>query len=88
MSHGGQGDFDTGNSRSLQILQRLKNHVVALASGNPNLGLVQIAAQAVLQLAWSLLLPTAQERATALASLLQRDEEYVRGAYINYNHYF
>lgn len=78
MNHGGQTDIDAGNHGcSLPVLQRLKNHVVALAGGNPNLGAVQVAAQATLQLAWSLLLPTAQERATALATLLQRDDEYV-----------
>ncbi|XP_046453251.1 E3 ubiquitin-protein ligase HERC2-like isoform X2 [Daphnia pulex] len=44
--------------------------------GNPNLGAVQDTAQAFLQLAWSLLLPTASERASALPTLLQRDDEY------------
>jgi E3 ubiquitin-protein ligase HERC2 len=65
------------------VLQRLKNHVIALAGGNPNLGAVQVTAQAVLQLAWSLLLPTASERALALATLLQRDDEYERSMSID-----
>lgn len=77
MNFGTQAEVVAENSEcSSSVLQRLKNHVVALAGGNPNLGAVQVAAQAVLQLAWSLLLPTAQERAAALAALLQRDDEY------------
>lgn len=77
MNHGDQAGIDAGHhSCPLTVLQRLKNHVIALAGGNPNLGAVQVAAQAVLQLAWSLLLPTASERASALTTLLQRDDEY------------
>jgi E3 ubiquitin-protein ligase HERC2 len=77
LSHGDQAGIEAGHHGcSLPVLQRLKNHVIALAGGNPNLGAVQVTAQAVLQLAWSLLLPTASERASALATLLQRDDEY------------
>ena len=64
-----------GNSNSnspCSLYQRLKNHVIALACGNPALGAVQSAAQATLQQAWSLLLPTPEERATALSTLLHR----------------
>lgn len=75
MSHGEQADGGH-HACSLAVLQRLKNHVIALAGGNPNLGALQVTAQGVLQLAWSLLLPTASERALALATLLQRNEEY------------
>ena len=57
---------------SSALFQRLKSHVIVLACGCPALGAVQTVAQATLQEAWSLLLPTAQERATALASLLHR----------------
>lgn len=75
LSHGEQADGGH-HACSLAVLQRLKNHVIALAGGNPNLGALQVTAQGVLQLAWSLLLPTASERALALATLLQRNEEY------------
>ena len=66
----------TGIGCSSLLFQRLKNHVIALATGNPALGSVQIAAQAALQQAWCLLLPTAKERTSALATLLHRDGEY------------
>ena len=50
--------------------------MIALATGNPALGPIQIAAQQALQHAWSLLLPTAKERASALTTLLHRGDEY------------
>ncbi|XP_038616113.1 E3 ubiquitin-protein ligase HERC2 [Tachyglossus aculeatus] len=52
------------------LLNSLKQTVVTLASNAGVLNSVQAAAQAVLQSGWSLLLPTAEERARALSSLL------------------
>ena len=52
------------------MITSLKHRVVALASNSGVLSTVQIAAQAVLQNGWSLLLPTAEERARALSALL------------------
>lgn len=52
------------------LLNSLKQTVVALASSAGVLGTVQAAAQAVLQSGWSVLLPTAEERARALSALL------------------
>uniref|UniRef100_A0A8C9RA53 E3 ubiquitin-protein ligase HERC2 n=1 Tax=Scleropages formosus TaxID=113540 RepID=A0A8C9RA53_SCLFO len=52
------------------LLGSLKQAVVTLASNAGVLGTVQAAAQAVLQSGWSVLLPTAEERARALSSLL------------------
>lgn len=52
------------------LLNNLKQTVVVLASNAGVLNTVQTAAQAVLQSGWSVLLPTAEERARALSSLL------------------
>ncbi|KAL1023407.1 hypothetical protein UPYG_G00040470 [Umbra pygmaea] len=52
------------------LLNSLKQAVVTLASNAGVLNTVQAAAQAVLQSGWSVLLPTAEERARALSSLL------------------
>uniref|UniRef100_A0A3B3QN49 E3 ubiquitin-protein ligase HERC2 n=1 Tax=Paramormyrops kingsleyae TaxID=1676925 RepID=A0A3B3QN49_9TELE len=52
------------------LLGSLKQAVVTLASNAGVLCTVQTAAQAVLQSGWSVLLPTAEERARALSSLL------------------
>ncbi|XP_061894415.1 E3 ubiquitin-protein ligase HERC2-like [Entelurus aequoreus] len=52
------------------LLNNLKQTVVMLASNGGVLNTVQAAAQAVLQNGWSVLLPTAEERARALSSLL------------------
>lgn len=52
------------------LLNSLKQMVVTLASNAGVLNTVQSAAQAVLQSGWSVLLPTAEERARALSSLL------------------
>ncbi|KAB5583793.1 hypothetical protein PHYPO_G00099730 [Pangasianodon hypophthalmus] len=52
------------------LLNSLKQTVVTLASNAGVLNTVQAAAQAVLQSGWSVLLPTAEERARALSSLL------------------
>ncbi|XP_065447200.1 E3 ubiquitin-protein ligase HERC2 isoform X2 [Chrysemys picta bellii] len=52
------------------LLNSLKQSVVTLASNAGVLNTVQSAAQAVLQSGWSVLLPTAEERARALSALL------------------
>ncbi|XP_012867362.1 PREDICTED: E3 ubiquitin-protein ligase HERC2 [Dipodomys ordii] len=52
------------------LLNSLKQTVVTLASSAGVLSTVQSAAQAVLQSGWSVLLPTAEERARALSALL------------------
>uniref|UniRef100_UPI00358FCF6D E3 ubiquitin-protein ligase HERC2 n=1 Tax=Myxine glutinosa TaxID=7769 RepID=UPI00358FCF6D len=52
------------------LLGSLKQTVVTLASNAGVLPSVQASAQAVLQSGWSLLLPTAEERACALSALL------------------
>ncbi|XP_063244096.1 E3 ubiquitin-protein ligase HERC2 isoform X2 [Bacillus rossius redtenbacheri] len=52
------------------LLASLKQHVVELASGGGVLPTVQAAAQAALRAGWSVLLPTADERAGALSALL------------------
>ncbi|XP_043927990.1 E3 ubiquitin-protein ligase HERC2 [Protopterus annectens] len=52
------------------LLNSLKQTVVTLASNAGVLNTVQTAAQTVLQSGWSVLLPTAEERARALSALL------------------
>ncbi|XP_068449211.1 E3 ubiquitin-protein ligase HERC2 isoform X3 [Clinocottus analis] len=61
---------DLGLGLGSALLNNLKQTVVVLASNAGVLGSVQAAAQAVLQSGWSVLLPTAEERARALSSLL------------------
>ena len=56
----------TGSS----LVTRLKKRVVSLASNSGVISTVQMAAQSTLQNGWSILLPTAEERARALSSLL------------------
>ncbi|XP_017782464.1 PREDICTED: E3 ubiquitin-protein ligase HERC2 isoform X2 [Nicrophorus vespilloides] len=53
-----------------KLLNSLKTRVVHLASSNGIMSTVQQAAQATLQAGWSILLPTANERAHTLSSLL------------------
>ncbi|KAF5270348.1 hypothetical protein FQR65_LT05536 [Abscondita terminalis] len=53
-----------------KLLASLKSRVVHLASASGVLATVQKAAQATLQAGWSVLLPTANERAHTLSSLL------------------
>ncbi|XP_015606913.1 E3 ubiquitin-protein ligase HERC2 isoform X2 [Cephus cinctus] len=55
---------------SSTLLNSLKQRCVALASGAGILATMQEAAQAVLQTGWSVLLPTANERAKTLSGLL------------------
>ena len=52
------------------LLSNLKQRVVDLASNAGVIVTVQTAAQATLQTGWSMLLPTAEERARALSALL------------------
>lgn len=59
------------------LLNNLKQTVVVLASNAGVLNTVQAAAQAVLQSGWSVLLPTAEERARALSSLLPNAGECI-----------
>ncbi|XP_028301238.1 E3 ubiquitin-protein ligase HERC2 isoform X2 [Gouania willdenowi] len=61
---------DLGLGLGSVLLNNLKQTVVMLASNAGVLNTVQAAAQAVLQIGWSVLLPTAEERARALSSLL------------------
>ena len=61
------------------LLNNLKQTVVMLASNAGVLNTVQAAAQAVLQSGWSVLLPTAEERARALSSLLPNAGEWGAG---------
>ncbi len=61
------------------LLNNLKQTVVVLASNAGVLNTVQAAAQAVLQSGWSVLLPTAEERARALSSLLPNAGECKSG---------
>ena len=56
----------TGSS----LVNSLKQRVVSLASNSGVISTVQMAAQNTLQNGWSILLPTAEERARALSSLL------------------
>jgi hypothetical protein len=59
-----------GLSPGQELLTRLKDKVVTLASGPVVVPSVQASAQSALQMGWSLLLPTADERARALSTLL------------------
>lgn len=52
------------------VLASLRSQVVELASANGVLESMQLAAQATLQRGWSVLLPTADERAKTLSALL------------------
>jgi len=52
------------------LVTNLKQRVVSLASNVGVINTVQMAAQNALQSGWSILLPTAEERARALSSLL------------------
>lgn len=58
--------LETGSS----LLLNLKKVVVELASNSGVLETIQAAAQATLQAGWSILLPTVDERAKTLSSLL------------------
>lgn len=59
-----------------KLLGSLKSRVVYLASSFGIVSTVQKAAQATLQASWSILLPTANERAQTLSSLLPNAGEF------------
>lgn len=59
-----------GLAASSSLLNSLKQRCVNLASATGILATIQEAAQAVLQTGWSILLPTANERAKTLSSFL------------------
>lgn len=59
-----------GLGPNTNLLASLKQHVVELASNIGVLNTIQSAAQATLQAGWSILLPTADERAKTLSALL------------------
>ncbi|XP_023713900.1 E3 ubiquitin-protein ligase HERC2 [Cryptotermes secundus] len=59
-----------GLGPNTNLLTSLKQHVVELASNVGVLNTIQSAAQATLQAGWSILLPTADERAKTLSALL------------------
>ena len=61
---------ELGLSAGSRLLTSLRTRVVDLASGSGVLGSVQTAAQATLKVGWSVLLPTAEERAKTLSTLL------------------
>lgn len=52
------------------LVNSLKQRVVTLASNSGVIYTIQSSAQAALQSGWSILLPTAEERARALSTLL------------------
>ena len=60
------------------LVTSLKQRIVALASNMGVLSTVQLAAQNALQSGWSILLPTVEERARALSSLLSNGGKAVR----------
>ncbi|XP_064637694.1 E3 ubiquitin-protein ligase HERC2-like isoform X2 [Lineus longissimus] len=66
----GEDPVNLGLAPGSQLICSLKQRVVALASNSGVISTVQSAAQAALQNGWSLLLPTAEERARALSTLL------------------
>lgn len=59
-----------GLNTNSKLLCNLKSKVVNLASASDVISSVQSAAQAALQTGWSILLPTPNERAQTLSSLL------------------
>lgn len=59
-----------GLNPGTKLLTSLKSKVVHLASSSGILSTIQHAAQSTLQAGWSVLLPTANERAHTLSSLL------------------
>lgn len=59
------------------LLNSLKRVIVELASVTGILESIQAAAQATLQAGWSILLPTADERAKTLSALLPGTGMYV-----------
>ncbi|KAF7995498.1 hypothetical protein HCN44_006605 [Aphidius gifuensis] len=68
------------------LLDSLKNQCVSLASGAGILATIQEAAQAVLQTGWSVLLPTANERAKTLSEFLPNSKLKIDETTDNNNH--
>ncbi|KAJ8028688.1 E3 ubiquitin-protein ligase HERC2 [Holothuria leucospilota] len=66
----GEDPAKLGLEPSSVLLSNLKQRIVDLASNAGVVPSVQMAAQSALQTGWSLLLPTAEERARALSGLL------------------
>ncbi|GAB6021505.1 E3 ubiquitin-protein ligase herc2 [Chamberlinius hualienensis] len=77
-----------GLSPGNRLLTSLKQRVVELASNAGVVSTVQLAAQSVLQIGWSILLPTADERARALSSLLPNNNVIGESHYPNPGRYF
>ena len=67
------------------LLSSLKKKVVELASSPGVLDTIQAAAQRVLEAAWMILLPTADERARALSALLPTSQQQQQQAGFNNN---
>jgi hypothetical protein len=72
-----------GLGPSANLLSSLKQHVVELASNIGVLNTIQSAAQATLQAGWSILLPTADERAKTLSALLPSTGNVHKNDYLN-----
>ena len=66
------GDTLTGAWLPPPLLTNIKRKVVELATHSNVLDTIQTSAQRVLESAWTILLPTADERARALSNLLPR----------------
>lgn len=72
-----------------RLLSSLKTRIINLAGGAMILKTMQEAAQKTLQIGWSILLPTAAERAQTLTSLLpSAGHDAASGAAINSGHRF
>ena len=65
-----ESDKNSNLEISKLLLTSIKQKVVDLASNRGVLKTIQIAAQSCLKIGWSVLLPTAEERARALSALL------------------
>lgn len=71
-----------------RLLASLKSRILTLAGGPMILKTMQEAAQKTLQVGWSILLPTAAERAQTLTSLLPSGHDIASGATLNSGHRF
>ena len=67
---------DLGLTPGGPLVNNLRQRVVTLASNTGVIATVQRAAQSVLHNGWSLLLPTAEERAKALSQLLPSSGQF------------
>ena len=66
----GESDKNSNLEISKLLLTNIKQKIVDLASNRGVIKTIQIAAQSCLKIGWSVLLPTAEERARALSALL------------------